>query len=358
MEKDKEEKKDKSNKQNFFSKIFKKKKKDEKNDKNAVDKPKDKSTYFVALTGMPDSSLPYFCAKFYLEIHEREREFFAEETHNAILKLPDRVTPTPKIEGSGSNFIEILPPEISFKIFATLEPASLFYLSLVNKKYSSVLHDPKTWQTFGQREELAPFGSITECFKTSLRPISFFRILQSMVKFVRYDVRQDSTYWRDKTDNVDYDIFVVTVNFGKFDEQDEEDKSTNYLRKSADFIAEIAQVKPGQSTSGLVRSIVVVCAGGGDLRTKLDEKNISFQQYFPEATKVIQGSVLDIIAFMESMYKARLSNESLYGQINLHIMELDSFNEYRSQFKVSHKINHEIVFRQVARDSNKTEIEY
>ena len=78
---------------------------------------------------------------------------------------------------------------------------------------------------------------------------------------------------------------VLKVNFGKFDEQEGEDKSTNYLRRSADFIAEIAQVKPGQSTSGLVRSIVVVCTGGGDLRTKLDEKNVSFQQYFPEATK-------------------------------------------------------------------------
>jgi hypothetical protein len=54
---------------------------------------------------MADSSLPYFCAKFYLEIHEREREFFAEETHDAILKLPDRVTPTPKIEGTTNDLI-------------------------------------------------------------------------------------------------------------------------------------------------------------------------------------------------------------------------------------------------------------
>lgn len=75
MEKDKEEKKDKSNKQNFFSKIFKskcalrpgmwtdtsslEKKKDEKNDKNAVDKPKDKSTYFVALTGTTSGKIEF-----------------------------------------------------------------------------------------------------------------------------------------------------------------------------------------------------------------------------------------------------------------------------------------------------------
>ena len=53
---------------------------------------------------------------------------------------------------------------------------------------------------------------------------------------------------------------------------------------------------------------------------------------------------------MEEMYKIRLGNESLYGKIDLHVMELDSFNEYRKQFKVSHKITRDIAYKRLARD--------
>lgn len=95
-------------------------------------------------------------------------------------------------------------------------------------------------------------------------------------------------------------LCIVKVNLGKFDIQKGEDKSTNYLRRSSDYLAEIARVKLGQTQ--FRRPIVVVCTGGGDLRTKIDEKGVSFQQYFPEATKGIVNylanffRVLDLIS--------------------------------------------------------------
>lgn len=64
--------------------------------------------------------------------------------------------------------------------------------------------------------------------------------------------------------------------------------------------------------------------------------------------------MLDIIDFMESFYKARLSDQTLYGDIELHVLELESFTEYRRENKVSEKIN-KIVLRHLARERNRLE---
>ena len=154
----------------------------------------------------------------------------------------------------------------------------------------------------------------------------------------------------------------MQVDFGKFDVQNGQDMNTNYLRQSAYLLERIARVPEGQSTHGLLRTFIIVFMGGGVLRTKMNE-SISFQKYFPEATGgkqkmyvcdqnltkflVIHGSELDIIDFMEGTYKTRLSDENKYGKISLHVMELDSLNEYRRNFKASFKIK-EIISRQMA----------